>query len=121
MPSSWKICFAASLDASSPNRTTGKVTEEPSGPAGVISPTRNQQGARMSSGCAPALHHKVSSIGRFRLPTYFFTYSHGRLVLTGSPLRRGFAFQARAIQNAQLVSLNLHYTFGAESRQVARH
>ena len=32
----------------------------------------------MSSRCAPALHYKVSGIGRFRLPTDLFTGSHGR-------------------------------------------
>src|ERR1019366_5307792 len=68
-PSHWNVCFAASLNASSPNRTTGKVIEEPSGPAEVISPSRSQQGNRMSSRCTPPLHHKVSGIGRFRLPT----------------------------------------------------
>src|ERR1035437_9903555 len=103
MPSSWKICFAASLDASSPNRTTGKVTEEPSGPAGVISPTRNQQGARMSSGCAPALHHKVSSIGRnarstrptrlFRLLERFYQFRHYLEQVADNPIIGNFEYR----------------------------
>src|ERR1035441_3782154 len=50
MPSNWTACFAASLSASSPNHTIGKAIEGPSGPAGVISPSRSQRGVRMSSG-----------------------------------------------------------------------
>src|ERR1019366_8946952 len=38
-----------------------------------------------------------------------------------SALRFSFPFQARAIHNAQLVSLNPHHTFRAESRPGARH
>ena len=46
-----------------------------------------------------------------------------RLILNFSFLSLSFRFplQALAIHNAQLVPLNLHQAFGAETGQIARH